>query len=441
MIRKLRVKVVLTAMLSLLIVLTVIFGTAGIMNYKRIVTNANGILQILQDNGGSFPDLTRSNENGRASEENGETGEDGKTVDISRPSDVPPEMGAAGRGFSAELPYESRYFTVQFSENGDVLSVNTGKIAAVDTETAVQYAREVLAGGKSSGFVRDYRYMVSETGTSSSDGTSVIFLDCAREMGSLRSFLFTGISVSLIGLLAVLLLLIFFSGRIVRPFAENYQKQKQFITDAGHELKTPITIIDADAQVLEMDIGENEWISDIHLQTKRLTQLTQDLIQLSRMDEQRQIEKIEFPLSDVTQEIAENFQALAKTQNKTFSFDIQPMLSLKGDEKAIRQLVTILLDNAFKYSDDAGRIELTLKKRKNDIVLGVFNTTEHVSKESLPLFFDRFYRTDQSRNSKTGGYGLGLSIASAIVSSHGGKIRAETSDEKSLRITAIVPAG
>ena len=172
-----------------------------------------------------------------------------------------------------------------------------------------------------------------------------------------------------------------------------------------------------------MDIGENEWLHDIQNQTKRLAQLTNSLILLSRMEEQQpQTEMIEFPVSDVVEEAAAAFQALAKTQGKQLSCHVQPMLSMVGDEKAIRQLVSILLDNAIKYSDAEGRIELTLEKQKNLIRLSVFNTAQSVPRESLPHLFDRFYRTDQSRNSRTGGYGLGLSIASAVVSAHKGKI-------------------
>lgn len=268
----------------------------------------------------------------------------------------------------------------------------------------------------------------------------MIFLDYGREMSSFRTFLFTSAGVSIAGLLAVMLILIFLSGHIVKPFSENYEKQKQFITDAGHELKTPLTIIDADAEVLEMDVGENEWLSDIRTQTKRLAQLTNSLIQLSRMEEQPQLEKIEFPLSDLVEETVETFQALARTQKKVLSSRIQPMISMNGDEKAIRQLVTILLDNAVKYSDDGGRIEVALEKHKNLIRLSVFNTVDSVPRESLSCLFNRFYRADPSRNSKKGGYGLGLSIASAVVVAHKGKIQATTQDEKSLLIAVSLPA-
>lgn len=414
MIRKLRIKLICASMLSLLLVLAVIFGVVGFLNYRKIVTDADSILAILQENDGTFPAGVHLG-NGTA------------------PSDARPKED---RRFSPELPYESRYFSVFLNEDGTTISVNTGKIAAVDTGTAIDYAQLVARRGFSKGFLNDYRYTAYTVG----EETHVIFLDYGREMGSFRTFLFTSIVVSIVGLLAVLLLLIFFSGRIVKPFLENYEKQKQFITNAGHELKTPLTIIDADAEVLSMDIGESEWLSDIQAQTKRLAQLTNSLILLSRMEEQPKAEKIEFPLSDLLEETVENFETLAKTHGRTLVANIQPMLSMNGDEKAIHQLFTILLDNAIKYSDDAGTISLTLEKQKGSIRLSVFNTAESVSKESLPHLFDRFYRADQSRNSQTGGYGLGLSIAAAIVAAHKGKIGATTQDEKSLLIVVTFPA-
>lgn len=414
MIRKLRVKLILASMLSLLLVLAVILGIAGVLNYRKIISDADSILAILQENDGSFPSWTH-------------------TAGTAVAADTRPKED---RRFSPELPYESRYFSVFLDENGSVLAVNTGKIAAVDTATAIDYAQTVFRAGLSRGFADDYRFISYTVGTE----THMIFLDYGREMSSFRTFLFTSACVSIGGLLAVLLLLIFLSARIVKPFSQSYEKQKQFITDAGHELKTPLTIIDADTEVLAMDIGENEWLHDIQNQTKRLAQLTNDLILLSRMEEQPQTEQIEFPVSDLVEEAAAAFQALAKAQGKQLSCHIQPMLSMVGDEKAIRQLVSILLDNAIKYSDSGGRIELTLEKQKNMIRLSVFNTARSVPRESLPRLFDRFYRADQSRNSRTGGYGLGLSIASAVVSAHKGKIWATTQDEKSLLIVAAFPA-
>ena len=218
--------------------------------------------------------------------------------------------------------------------------------------------------------------------------------------------------------------------------------RKEFTANVSHELKTPLTIIDADAEVLEMDFGENEWLSDIQNQTKRLTDLTNNLILLARMEEESmKLPMVEFPLSDVAEEVIGNFQTLAKAQNKFLHGKIQPMISMKGDEKAIRQLIGILLDNAVKYSDEKGEILLTVEVQRNHIFLSVFNTTEFINKKEIAHLFERFYRADKSRNSQTGGYGIGLSIAAATVRANKGKISAITEDEKSLRITAVFPNG
>ena len=168
--------------------------------------------------------------------------------------------------------------------------------------------------------------------------------------------------MALSGYLISFFIILFFSGKIVRPVAESHEKQKRFITDAGHEIKTPLTIIKADVDILEMELGENEWLSDIQKQANRLTSLTNDLVYLSRMEEtNNSIQMIEFPLSDVVSETASSFQALAQTQGKLFQCNIQPMISFTGNEKALQQLTNILLDNALKYSPTGGTVSITLK--------------------------------------------------------------------------------
>lgn len=414
MIKKLRVKLILASMFSISIVLLIIMSAIGILNYRQTVADADRNLSILAENGGSFP------------------------MTLNYEEQSPPPDAGAGRekGFSPELPYELRYFSVSLDDQGGLLTVNTGKIAAVSTSEAVEYARSIWEKGSSRGFSDDYRYLVREKGSE----TEIFFLDCGRSLDTLRNFVITGIAVSLASLLVILLLLSFLSGRIVKPFSESYEKQRRFITDAGHELKTPLTIIDADAQILEMDLGENEWLRDIQQQTRRLADLTHDLILLSRMEEDStRLQPIEFPLSDVVEETVQAFQALARTQGKTLSCSAQKMVSMYGDEKAVRRLVTILLDNAVKYTEAGGSISLTLEKQRNGIRLSVYNTTSFISREHLDHLFERFYRTDQSRNSQTGGYGLGLSIAAAIVNAHKGRITASTEDEKSLRVTVTFP--
>lgn len=408
MIKRLRIRFIVVSMLSLLLVLLLIMGTVNLLNYRKVVQEADETLLILQENGGIFP----KKEGGKWMQE---------------------EPGP--RPMSPELPYESRYFSVLLSSAGDVISADTGKIAAIDTETAVAFAQRLWQSGRTHGFISHYRY-ARQIGE---EGVRFIFLDCGRSLDTFRSFLLASCVISLIGLLAVLGLIALFSKRIVRPVAESYEKQKRFITDAGHELKTPLTIIDADAAVLEMEVGESDWLRDIQAQTKRLAGLTSDLIYLSRMEEENQLRIIDFPLSDLAEETVRSFQAMAKLQGKRFTAEIEPMLSFHGDEKEIRQLLSILLDNALKYSEPEGWISFVLKRQEKKLLLSVENSTRAALPDRLEQLFDRFYRAEQSRNSQTGGYGLGLSIAKAIVQAHKGRIYALHSGKDALRIEVLLP--
>ena len=515
MFKRLRVRFIALSMASLLLVLGVILGAVNLISYRHVVQEADGILDILAENGGSFPkpdggEPIENTETPAFPTEPGQPGvlPPGEAQPLPTPGEAAPEQPAedgglpwyrpgeipvpatppdgetnpvvtpelvwnstpAGRDLteilqplaagtedtdasgeadpgarrdresvrSKEMPYESRYFTVTVNSAGDVLSVDTGKVAAVDMEQAVAYAEAALASGKTRGFADDYRYLVSDT----DDGQLVLFLDCGRNLTTWRSFLIASLGVAAGGLAAVFLLILAFSGRVVRPVAESYEKQKRFITDAGHEIKTPLAIIEADAEVLEMELdGESEWLQDIRAQTRRLADLTNDLVYLSRMEErQDSAQLVDFPLSDVVEETAQSFRSRAMQKRQTFTERIEPMLTLRGDEKAVRQLTGILLDNAVKYAPEGGVIELTLARQGRGAALTVFNTTETaIPRESLDRLFDRFYRTDPSRSSATGGHGIGLSIARAIVNAHRGKITAESADGHSLRITAWFP--
>lgn len=431
MIRKLRRKLIITSMASLFFVLLVIEGIVGALNYRKIVTDADRILNILEQNDGKFPE---NNSNGMEENRKETPG-------------VPPEDTLGNQlndknkmgKMSAEMPYESRFFSVILNEEGELLTSDTGKIASVDTSAATEYAQDVWKSKKMKGFIGNYRYLVCEP--ESGSGVRIIFLDRGRELSNFHNLVLSCLGVSALGLITVFVLMMFLSAYITKPFLENFEKQKQFITDAGHELKTPLAIIDADVEVLEMDYGENEWLQDIQSQSKRLEQLTNDLIILSRMEENREnAVMVEFPFSDMVEETVNTFQTLAKTRNQLLESEIAPMISVCGDEKALNRLLMILLDNAVKYSKEGGRILVRLAKEKKSIRLSVFNTTEHISRAHLENLFDRFYRTDSSRNSQTGGYGLGLSIAAATVEAHKGKITAATEDEKSLTITVILPS-
>ena len=431
-------------MLSLLLVLGAIVAAANIVSWNGIVRNADAILGLLAENGGSFPDRMRDFvRNAGTAESFGQSfAESGKAPDdMTVPRDPEPPFGGR-RGyerFSEETAFENRYFSVRLDSSGAVVSSDTANIAAVTGSEAAGYALEAYKSGAERGFRDNYRFLRSD----SDGGVLMIFLDRTRDIETFRDFLKSSVLISLAGFLAVLLLITLLSARIVKPISDSYEKQKRFITDAGHEIKTPLTIINADADVLEMEIGvDNEWIGDIKKQTKRLAGLTSDLIYLAKMEESSampQAKMTEFPVSDIAAECAQSFAGIARSKGKNFEVDISPGLSMKGDEKAVAQLIGTLLDNAMKYSPDGGSVSFRLKASGRNIALSVSNEADKMSKEDIKHLFDRFYRADRSRSSKTGGSGIGLSVAHAIVSAHKGRISAAQDENGVFTVTAALP--
>ena len=430
MIHKLRAKLIVASMLSLTLVLLVILGGVHLTSYRRLVSDADTILAVLAENGGRFPQRTQPSGEGFPA-----GGDFPPAGDAFPAGDTDRELKR--RGFSPETPFESRFFTVLLDEAGQPLSADTGMVAAVDGDTALAYARKVWATGRAAGFYGDYRFLSSPR----EDGTQLIFLDCGRSLTAFRATLLASAAASLAGLAAVLALLMLCSKRIIKPIIESYEKQKRFITDAGHELKTPLTIIGADADLLELDCGGSEWLADIRRQANRLTGLTNDLIYLSRMDEaQPQLRLLEFSLSDMVEELSQSFQGLALARGKRLQAAITPLVSVTGDEQALRQLTSILLDNAVKYTPEGGEIAVGLAREGRAVKLTVTNpTAQPLDREALDRLFDRFYRTDQSRSAETGGYGLGLAIARSIVQAHRGRIRAESGGPQLLTIMVTLP--
>lgn len=408
-IKQLQRRYIAAAMTSLLLVLLFILGSINIMNYKALADEADEILTLLAEHDGHFPSWEELK-----------------------------QIVFANGGDGTELPFSSRFFFAVLDEEGAISSINTEKISRVDDETATEYAREVWRQDRTQGYYQQFRFLRRNM-----DGQALmIFLDRREQLANALKFLLASVLAALIGLTAVFLLLLTMSGHIVRPVAESYEKQKRFITDAGHEIKTPLTIIAADADVLAMEIGENEWIQDIQAQTARMAKLTNDLIFLSKMEEaQRPIEIMRFSLSQTVEEATQPFQTLAKAQGKELVCWIKTDIWMDGEQTQMEQLISILLDNALKYSPPGGRITLTLERKSHSACLEVFNTTQaSISPENLESLFDRFYRADSSRNSQTGGNGIGLSIAKAIVSAHKGEIKASSSqDRHSLKISVTLP--
>ena len=421
MIKKLRKKFIAIAMCSMALVLFVIMAGINIANYTNVCRNADMRIHVIAENDGKFPE---------------NPADDTPKDDNQTPPEPKKEKELARRDISPESAFDTRFFTVTITDKGTVDQVDTGKIAAVSTKEAKKYAASLYKKQHTLGFISCYRYQLVTTG----DNTRMyIFVNCERELNTFHTFLLASIGVSLAGLLLVFLLVVLFSGMLVKPVAESYEKQKRFITDASHEIKTPLTIIDANTEVLEMTGGENQWTKSTRKQIARLTSLTEKLVFLSRMDEEStQLEMTDFAISDAVIDTAEPFVSYAAFRGKTLELDIAPDLTYHGNEGCIRQCVSLLLDNAVKYSTENGKLRLTFHKQGRALALTVWNTTDPIPVGRHDELFERFYRPDSSRNTKTGGHGIGLSVVHAIATAHKGKISAKSEDGNSLTFSILL---
>lgn len=460
MLKKLRRQFITIAMISVSVVLIAIVASINIANYISTNQMLDARLELIAENGGTFPEFNEnspkdgSNDGAGPGEGTGEdvvaldskTGSAGAEADGSDtqdeappkpPGDMPEDL--RNKGISEESQFDTRYFTVTIDSDGNVTSVDTGKIAAVSSDTASEYARKLWNDGKSEGgFISCYKYCT----IIQDDATMYIFLDAQRELSTVRTYILASAGISLLGLMVVFGLICFFSGRVLKPVSESYAKQRRFITDASHEIKTPLTIIDANTEVIEMMDGENEWTESTRKQIKRLTALTEKLVFLSRMEEaDSKLVMSEFSLTDAVLDTAEPFKAIAASKSKSLEIRVDENMRYTGDEKTIRQLVSLLLDNAMKYSSKEGNIRISAEISGKNRIITVWNTVDEnsgIEKGRLDYLFERFYRTDKSRSSKTGGFGIGLSVAYAITEAHKGKISAKSDDGHSITFTVVL---
>lgn len=380
MIKKLRIRFALSVILSSLLILVVLIGAINIVNYQRVVADADREIEMI----------------GR-----------------SRPGDMP-QMGRP----------EMNSFTALYDEDGKAIESFTTWNSMYASDRMNEYADQVLESANERGFIDNFRFVRTQR----ADGTLVVLCDCGPGLRGFRSFLRSSIILSAVCMAVVSVLAVIVSGRAVKPVAESYEKQKQFITDAGHEIKTPLAIINADADVLLTELDDNEWVQDIKVQTKRLSVLTNDLIRLSKLDHGTKTLKLtKVDLTGIVSEEVNSFRAVAAQGSKTLKLEATEDTCVTGDPQALRELVSVLLDNAVKYSPDGEEINVSLKKENKTAVLRVRNVTaEAVSEDELDKLFDRFYRADPSRESGKGGYGIGLALARAAVEAHGGSITAHT---------------
>ena len=392
--KKLRRKFVLAVFASATVVfaLTVFFTfvAAGVSNIRR----ADEMTKLIYENGGQFLP--------------------GSGMAKSRSS-------LFGFGYNEESPYRLRFAIVSYRD-GTVSGVDVSHIVSLNEGEASEMAETVRGYKRSVGFFGEYRYRSAED--------SVILLDCSDELDNTRSLVTISSLVSLLFVLLITIVFYLFSGKVLRPFEENARMQRRFITDASHELKTPLAIISANAEVLAYKSGGNEWVGNITAQVERMSGLINEMLTLSRLEEIETISELApVDMSELTRSVASEFEEVFRSKNVRLAYEIKPDIVMNGDEAQLRRLVSVLVDNAAKYVPDGGTVGVDLKKDSRRVHLSVFNTCELDKTADLSHLFDRFYRPDASRTSKTGGHGIGLSIAKQIALLHNGTIEARPSGD------------
>lgn len=431
MINRLKRSFVRVTMLSAALVLAILMGIVNLTNYIERTNSDMEILAFLAENGGSFPDGGKKPLLPSAELSGGDAS--AEASDAAAGGALPgPFWGRDDhhKVFTEETPYETRYFSVLLHDDGSTPSVDTSQIAALTGTEAAELALslEPTSGGRSG----SYRYMTVET----DEGVLYVFLDCTRNINAVRTFLTNSVIVTAAGLAVLYLIARGLSGRAVRPIAESYEKQRSFITNAGHELKTPLAVIESSAEVIELENGESRWTKSIHGQVERLSRLTQELIELSRMDEgAASLVLSEIDISEAVAEALEPFSMLAERKGLSFTADIRPDIRLRSNREALEKLCAILADNAVKYASEGGDITFTLRRDGGRVLLRAENPADGIEPGKREELFDRFYRGDASRSSDRPGYGLGLPLARSIASALGGRITAESPDGKRLIFT------
>lgn len=400
MIQKFRYKFIAMSTTALLVVIMTIVGSICGLTYYHARQEINNVLTILVDNEGQLPS-------------------GGQTKHYPQPQ------------YTREGLQQYRYFSVTFDRADQLTSVEDDHITSIGPQTAKRLAQRAVKRNLKNGQLRyqgvTYAYRVRKQ----KKATTVVFLDESLLMARTTELMHTGTLLGVIVLLLYALILTLYSRRAIRPIIQAEHRQKQFITNASHELKTPLTVIAANTEMQELLGGENEWTKSTRQQVDRLTKLINNLVSLARMQEQPDITMAPVDISKLAEDVSQSFSSVAKSGDKQFVTKIAPNLVVTGDENLLRELFNILLDNANKYCDPQGTIQLTVQPAKHtkNAVITVANTYKEGENEDYHRFFERFYRADEShtKNGKSG-FGIGLSMAQYLIKLMKGKISAKYAD-------------
>lgn len=407
MLHKLKLRYIFSSMSALFIVVLLLFAGINLFTTFQITQLNDHLLEVILENDGNVP----------------------KNTDTSSTFNL--------FSFNEESPYSMRYFTIIF-ENDQISEINLTHIATLSESDVKIMATNILNQNESSGTYDDYQYLIEDNGSQK----TLVALSTTSQQQTKKILLSATILVSFCSLIILLILVTLFSRRAIQPTLENINRQKQFITDAGHELKTPLAVISADVEVLEMLHESNDWTTSIHHQITQMNDLIKQLITLSKMEETiLTTDSFEvFDLSQVANTAVLNLLPLAQAHNKRIEEAITPNLSFRGNPTQITQLFSILMENAIKYALPDTTIQVRLIQKRRALFWSVTNVCEKTNREDLNHFFERFYRADTARTKSDPsrqGYGIGLSIAQAIVQNYKGKLTSELGKDQR-RITFTV---
>lgn len=401
MINKLRIKFIKIGILATTIVLIIFNVGIAVTNYVGVKSLQEETLLKISQNEGRMPVFDKKSD-----------------FDSFIPKDRA-EM---------ENYYKTRYFVIRYDDDGNITQSNLDSIASVSEDNLNKYLSIVKNKEPGFGYSNYYRYLITDTG----DGKHMaIFLDVYQEMTKYYFGLLNFIVASMLCDALVFVFLNLSSKRVVEPFIENNRRQKQFITNASHELKTPITVISTSLKVLEMENGKQKWIDKAQYQVTKLTDLVNDLVTLSKLNEDESPLKFKhYDLSSSLNEVVESFNDFAKEEKLELKSNIENNINIYGDEYYIKLMISTLLDNAIKYATKDSEININLKKINKDIEITINNEVENLTEDDVDKIFERFYRTSDARASEIKGSGIGLSIAKQIVEGHKGTIEAKLIDNK-----------
>lgn len=395
-------------MISIIVVLMAIIGTITLINYNKTVDNIDKVLTVLVDNDGKFNGLDFGDDNLKNTDGNNNKDNLNHQKDYGE--------------FTKETPYWTRFFSVKFTNSNPDPAVNTSMIASVSKEEAIDMAKKTIDSNSMIGFYGAYRYKVKIA----DDFKLVVFVDCTKEMRSIRYFVFTGTWISLVGIIAVFIIVFIFSKIVFNPVKRTYDKQKRFVTNAAHELKTPLTIISANNELIDAEYNSLDETQAIDKQVKKLTIMINNLTLLSKLDEEdKNVDlKEKVDLTKLSNDLIEPFKVIFESRNIKFNFFVDDNCYIKGNTNLISQLLSLLIDNANKYALTYINFEVRIVGK--GVELKTSNDAD-IDEKNPNLLLERFYRNDKARG-KIEGSGIGLSVVNEIVKLHKGTIKLNASN-------------